>query len=343
MRRWPFLLAALGMAAAGLLALRPVLLRKELVLLSVLDRDDGSGRSGQVRRGVERALKDRQGRAGRFRVRHQEIDVFSSGMDVELALSAPSDWEEPRAGSGIHPDRVILPGLLQVALPEVEGDEAGVFRITPARVEEGARGARWAASRGFRRAVVLGMGRRTSERTLLHWAPSRDFMDAAGECGIALAAQEAVEQITEVEAAAARMPLDRVDVVYLSLGDGGALLGIERLRRRGYTGAILLPSWTAGPELLPALARRNAPSVELYSTAGRIVFPGTAQADFYARWGCESARATLDLIERGAPSGVSEWSDALARLRRGTPAEPPLAVWAARDGRWEFLEEIETP
>jgi hypothetical protein len=315
--------AVSAMAAGGLVAFRPIL-KRETIFFGLWAGVPGPTQDA-LESGIMFALKEAGGRAGRFRVQ-RATGSLPPGTEVSVSIRI-DDPALPMAQTWSHDSTGAVKKYAE-------------FRLFADQEALGRAAARWANDSGAERVV------------LLHEPEVRETADV--KIGFREAAKKIVLTIeTEFDWREAPQPaMDRViaakpDLVFYA----GELAPYSRayqifseLRKKGYAGRLMV----ADAEPLISFLAVQTPLVEGTLLASAIPPPSPKFAAAYEpatgrragphAWpGYLVMNAVLDLIDR-ADSGRP--ADLGAAVMAQPPASVPAALYAAKEGRFVFLQDL---
>lgn len=368
---WPFgAIAALGMLAAGFLALRPHLFRKDVKIVSILPRTGSAGpQTDAIVKGIELALADASGVAGRFRVRYEDWDWSlpaggsraSSLKNADLAHAALADSKVVAIIGGYSSTHAMElaatlkhNGLIVVSPsatdPELTGPghrfmgEVNFFRVIANRSRSAVAAAEWSQALGAKTVHVLrddDWGRPVSEA----------YETEAQRRGVTLVGGERINPRAagDLEAQVKKLIARNPDIVFFDAHDPAhAALVAAALKTSGYPGKLLIPDTGHDPEFL-ALAGPAAEGVHV--TSCTVPPPADFEATYRAKYGVPpdplaysgyvAAKAVLEAIGRVDRVDGNDVRRSCGNLPmfdvNGELARPPVAGYVVRGGRFEFV------
>jgi hypothetical protein len=249
--RWGLgLLIVAGMGGAGYAVLRPRVNRPTLVVGSYLPKDDSLSRA--IGEGVRRALEERDGRGGGFKVSYEAVSIPESWRVQNATCQAedsPADNSNSSyANLGLRVPGIILPGLGRTEIVAWPSD-GGL--LAPLRLEEDGRRAA-AAIRALRKtaAVVSCHTPRPPEKPVhFHSGGNVDgaaavFLTQAPAFAFPLSRRGLPEKL--VEETVLHLLESRPDLVYVDFKDW--LHVVRTLREFGFAGDMLIPSARLGKD-----------------------------------------------------------------------------------------------
>jgi hypothetical protein len=275
--RWGlgFLIVA-GMGGAGYAVLRPRVDRPTLVVGSYLPKDDPISRA--IGEGVRRALEERDGRGGGFKVSYEAVPIPESwrvqNATCRAEDSPADDSNSNYAALGLRMPGIILPGLGRTEIVAWPSD-GGL--LVPLRLEEDGRRA-GAAIRALRKtaAVVSCHSSRPPEKPV-HFHSGGNVDDAAVAClaetpalAFPLSRRGLPERL--LEETVLRVLESRPDLVYVDFKDWPHV--VRTLRELGYAGDVIIPSARLGKDpgeaegCLTVLSRLRPASPHPFAAAG---------------------------------------------------------------------------
>lgn len=325
------LLAAAAMIGGGWFALRNVLFSPTVIVVLMRDGDAHTVPANALFRGAAFALEEREGRAGKFKVR--------------LVQEAPEPSNSPGTAAWIGGSEVMNLknnyAPISFSAYEVIPWEQGGYPITPGAVQIGANAATW-IKRKIGPRVALITDREIQATPFI----SKGFITAAKELNL--------EILREVEAAhkdlVAEILQSRPDAVFYT-GEtapyGTTFKLFSALRQNGFKGALV--AGDAHPEVSFLATRPDL--VE----GSFLVSPfAPAPADLAARMGTVpgphvtagyfAMKTALETLDQANSIEPEELFRAVQKLGSFGPTNDrplrPCAIYAARNGIFEFVEEL---
>jgi hypothetical protein len=349
------ILATLGIGASAFLGLAPLLFREKVKVLFVADNP--STPSGDaIQSGFRFALDERGSRLGRFRVEGVLTDNYSSlwipgkgGGTYYMDL--PHEAPEVLGIVGIDTPYI---DKTNISIPMVwcsgdrseEEEPQGRYCVIPALEEQGRNAAKWALRTGARRILVL--GERFKDRS---GAIARGFLGEVRALGGALVQERLLDD--QEPPPSAEILGDAPDLLFFT-GEAPpysrAWEIFTALRSAGYSGRLLLAdasvsvSFLAAPgrlvegcHLVSSLAPPPPEFVGPYREfAGKDPGP-------HVYYGYLAGRAILEAIDQARSRRRDKIRAGLASSpcfdRRGE-STLPCALYAARNGKFEFVERL---
>jgi hypothetical protein len=331
--------AILVILAGAAFVLRPFLFPETLVLGIVTSDDTTSHRILAVRTGVDLALSDRNGRAGKFRVK-AELEPSSTDLSASAILvdaGAPW-WMLDALGEGGPP-------LVSATSTRPNWNaNAGVTlphrRVLPSHTRISVAAADWLRRLGAKRVFLL--EEIFDERS---GVIGKAFREAANGPGLAFAGQvrfsEPFDSLPDevVEAAPDA-------VFYAGTGVGKSREIIAALRKRGYRGEIVLADVEPGETFLDlSISEWEGCRLVSLVTPPPSAFLARHGAQRPGVWlGYQAATAALDALERAESKDPRALHRALASLgifdANGDPLSPVLTGYTHRTGLWQSTESL---
>jgi hypothetical protein len=316
------------MAGAGWFALRGLFNRQTIGILYVESGRGDGPTSKAFWFGAEIALSEATNRAGKYRVelidlppgRYGEVSVVAGWIGTSEALLYQGQQQSP-------PFYVSL-------LDTHPHDPKGVFSVTPGCRQQGKAAAAWAKKSGAARVVLL------LERQCLRSRAIGESFAAS----IPIVGEPLEAHVDEVDRILASKP----DLVFFA-GEAAAYSTAFKvftaLRAKGYAGPLLMGE--ADPEVSYLATRPDlvegtylvtpfAPLPELEAALGRPLGPHVIA-------GYLGMRAALRAIDRADSLVAEKLIRAAAELPDfdATGASTrPCALYVARGGKFEFVEEL---
>jgi hypothetical protein len=322
---WILALLIVGaMGGGGWFALRGALRRETVAVWHVESPRGAASTSRAMVRGAEFALKEANGRAGRFRV-----EFYSQGGVESTPVAGWFGTSEALLSRGHQQGRPFHVSVFDTFPLE----PVDCYRISAGFGRQGSSAARWAKSTGATRVFLI-----RDPSSLRSKAIATSFENAAPGLGLAMAgtADEGVDTVN-------RILISNADLVFFS-GEEAPYVTATKLftaiRQKGFTGRLV--TGEADPEI-SFLATRSGPVDGTYlvspfapaprELADRMGFvPGPhVTAGYYAM------KALLDTIDRANSIEEEDLHRSAARL---PPFSRPCALFVARNGVFEFVETL---
>lgn len=350
--------AGLFMLAGGFFALRPFLFRETLAIV-VLRYGSPDPYASGVLEGVERAVRERESRAGRFRIEVSEAGAGDLQSYVYSEDSGPLRIGERKLEVAAvidgHLTGWLLDSMVEKGVPTLSAEasstwerdgllrDAPLCRVIPDFDRLGAAAAGWAKRLGARRVLLLEEMFDTRSS-----AVGDAFRKAAAGLGLELAND--IRFTSPYDSLPVEVLEARPDVVFLS-GERppfrNAREVIRRLREREFKGEILFADADPASSLLlaPPPFAEECRLVSLLPPPP-IEFTRKFGAAPLGAWpGYLAATAALDAVER---AGSKDWGAIRRACARnplfapnGAPASAVTALYTLKDGAWVFAETME--
>jgi hypothetical protein len=332
------LIIVAAMAGGGWFALRRVLSREPATIILLRTENARGPTSDAIVRGAQFALREWGGRAGGF-----QIQLIENGQGIPAGAPV---WIGTSEALLLQGDVQPVPFFVSV-LDTHPAEPTGCFRMIPGCNRQGRAAAAWAKKSKAVRAFLL-----RDRPSLRSGAIAAAFESAASELGLPV--EGPVDSSLDQPALLNRILASNPDLVFYSGEEAPYSTShaiFSALREKGFAGTLVMgeadpevsflatrPDLVEGTYLVSPFA---PPPPEL---AGHYFkFAGTRPGP-HVTAGYFAMKATLEAIDRAGSIDPADLRRAVTKLpyfdAEGKAALRPCALYVARNGKFEFVENL---